>query len=152
MENERLETENNSLKSQVNYAQVQMNKLLDENKEMEIRMNELKAEKELLQNKATDPSDFVNWTHVEILSWIISIDQGYFEKYRSILERELKDCDMKGSDLSLLNSNDIRGLGVKVFHDAKKLERYIQEFVQQQSNVDQNLIVNEGASTAFLHK
>lgn len=154
-----MESENSALKSQINYAQFQMNKLLDENKEMEMKIKELQTENALLQKRATDPSNFMNWTHEEILSWITSSDGGYFEKYRIVLARELKDCDMKGSDLCSLNSNDIRGLGVKVFHDAKKLERSIQKFVQQygtampvQQVADQNLLLNEGAPTAYLYK
>ena len=153
-----LKSENIKLKSQVNYAEMHVNKLLDENKDMEIRINELKEEKELLQRKTIDPSNFVNWDHEDILSWIVSIDGGYFDKYRSILSKELNDCNLRGSDLSALNSADIRGLGVKVFHDAKKLERHIQQLIQKYDKSvsmehNANIITTfteEGADTAYL--
>ena len=123
-----------------------MNKLLDDKKEMELLINNLKKENASLKKKNIEELNFINWNHEEILLWILSIDDGYFDKYSNILDKELNDCEMRGKDLLELSTKDIRGLGVKVFADAKKLEKCIQELVNKYSIESKHFIVkdNEG--------
>eukprot|EP01083_Nonionella_stella_P174004 602008_1 len=110
-----------SLKSQVSAAKNEVFKLLDEKKEMEILICKLKEENNELKKKNINTSAFLSWKHEEILLWILSIDDGFFDKYSNSLQKELQDCELCGTDLDELTTKDIRGLGVKKFSDAKKI-------------------------------
>eukprot|EP01084_Bolivina_argentea_P012715 23811_1 len=70
-----------SLKSQVSAAKNEVFKLLDEKKEMEILICKLKEENNELKKKNINTSAFLSWKHEEILLWILSIDDGFFDKY-----------------------------------------------------------------------
>eukprot|EP01084_Bolivina_argentea_P149733 261540_1 len=125
----------NSLLQQKNISlSNQVNTLLDDHKEMELTIKSLNEEIKLLKKQNIDESNFINWDHEQILLWILSINDGYFDKYSSILSQELSDCEIKGNDLLELSTKDIRGLGVKVFSDAKKLEKCIQELINKYAN------------------
>ena len=91
-----------------------------------------------LKKKNINESDFINWDHEQILLWILSLNNGYFNKYSDTLNKQLKECDITGNDLYELNTTDIRGLGIKKFSDAKKLEKYIQELIHKYGSYNTN--------------
>mmetsp|Transcript_45703 Transcript_45703/g.73150 ORF Transcript_45703/g.73150 Transcript_45703/m.73150 type:complete len:293 (+) Transcript_45703:120-998(+) len=133
----------------------QVTRLLDEKKEMELMIESLKKENEELKKKNLDETQFRQWNHEEILCWILSIDDAYFSQYSDVLSKELMNCQLLGADLPDLSNKDIRDLGVRLFSDAKKLEKHIQRLVQENSPAQKSKSAypeNEGfaAPTAFI--
>ena len=114
-----------------------------------IENKELKNEIKELKLKNIDESKYLEWDYEEIVSWIISLDNGRYCKYEEKLKTELN-----GTNLQRVDQNDIKSWGVKKFDDKKDLYLAIQDLVNK-SNKKQNVNnnnMNEGDNvpTAYI--
>ena len=56
--------------------------------------------------------DYLNWNNMDILMWIMSIDNGLFLIYKDKLEKSLVEENVRGSSLSNVDKMDIKIWGV----------------------------------------
>eukprot|EP01084_Bolivina_argentea_P161906 281782_1 len=137
---------------QIEQLKSQNLKLLDEQKEMQLTINELEKENKMLKKKAIDVTNFEQWDSDDIINWIFSIENGLFEQnYGVVLRKEITNAELTGTDLIEMNTNDIKGFGINVFKHRKVLEKEIQKLVQAK-DISNNIAVNEGsnAPTAYI--
>eukprot|EP01083_Nonionella_stella_P041337 112063_1 len=88
----------------------------------------------------------INWSNVEVVKWIVSLQNGKFEQYDEAFDAQ----QVKGTDLKHIAKHDLMDLGVK-FSDRREIYEHIQNLVSTktfsvQSNdedsVQQSLIEN----------
>ena len=100
---------------------------------------ELKPIKEL-RGKDT----YMTWNHGQISDWILSLHNAAFRKYEAILRHSLRECNLKGRSLKMVNSTDIMDWGIKDFEHRKLLQYYIHELINSDKNLE-NLTVEGNA-------
>lgn len=115
---------------------MQVNKLMDEQKELEIVNQELQTENKKLRLRCIDIQDYKSWNYEQVLIWIMSINDGEFNKYKEILDISLKEEGVHGCHLEKVNEADIKGWGIKNFDDKKNLMTQIKQLVNN-NQIDQ---------------
>ena len=88
------------------------------------------------------------WNNKHILNWIMSLENGRFNKYFDILSKTLSEEDVKGIDLNKVDVLDIKGWGIINFGDRKALFEQIQNLIQDNKDTDDqraSVIHAEGA-------
>ena len=106
---------------------------------MELSMKEMKIQIKELKRKAIDVSKWETWNENDILMWIMSLDDGRYKRYESALEKSLKEQELKGEDLELMNNvSDIAALGITAFGDKKRLLNSIEKLKNITNNNDNN--------------
>eukprot|EP01083_Nonionella_stella_P281855 959247_1 len=112
----------------------QNNKLMDDQKEHELVIQQLKNANNILKRKSIHAIPYEQWDTEDVVLWIMSLDNGRFEKYKQKLQENLTTEGVLGHDLKMVDSGDIRGWGVTDFRDKKYLLQQIQELVIKNEN------------------
>eukprot|EP01084_Bolivina_argentea_P153033 266846_1 len=82
--------------------------------------------KELIVNK-----DWRNWTYLEIIQYIIELDDGKYNKYKNLLFNKMKEREIKGSDLLMMEKMDLTNFfGIVNYGDVCNLWNQIKELTQ----------------------
>ena len=144
-----LQSQNLVLQNKNKSQKDQIDKLLDEQKEYELKINELKDENKELKIKSINTANYKNWDTNDILIWIMSLENGRLSKYEQDLRRNLENEEVMGSHLDDVNEIDVKGWGVVKFGDKKFLSQKIQELTHKNQNI---AVANEGANapTAYI--
>ena len=116
---------------------------MDEQKEYKLENQSLKQEIEQLKLSNINIEDYESWNHEHILTWIMSIDNGIFKRYKDILNKTLSEEDVKGIDLKKVDALDVKGWGIVNFGDRKTLYEEIQSLVHGNNDNEVALIANE---------
>ena len=66
------------------------------------------------------------WDHNDILTWILSLENGLFAQYKGSLEQSLKEGKINGNILKEIEPIYIKAWGIKEFKHQKKLYEHIQ--------------------------
>ena len=107
MVNELLDNQSKLIKENDNLKNQNI-KLNEEYKQSQIELNDLKLKYNKLYRKHNiDIENYKNWNYDNITDWIISLDDGIYEKYENKLREILKDEEMCGDLLSNLDKNDL---------------------------------------------
>ena len=112
---------------------------MDEQKELQIRNNNLEQELKEIKLKSIDINNWKDWNYKQIIIWIMSLDKGRFKKYEKILLSSLEEEEMNGSGLTRVDTADVKGWGIKNFHDKKDLVKYVHDLVNGNNNDDDNV-------------
>ena len=123
-----------SLENKVKELEMQNGSLMEEQKEAEIKIERLTAEVEELRLKTMDTKQYKSWDYLQILSWIMSIEEGRFKKYEMELKKVLSEEEPSGEDLGAVDATDIKRWGIKKFNDIKLLLKCIQQLVNNNNN------------------
>ena len=118
------------------------------------KIAELEQEIAAMKMGAIDPTAYLEWDWESILHWILSLDNGRYKKYKSVLWKTLSEENVKGECLNTVDAVDIRGWGIISFLDKKDLVKHIEDLVDQRKdpgvpNVADN-VSKEGGITAFI--
>ena len=136
---------------------MEIGSLMEEQKETEIENQTLRAQIKDLELKTMDIKQFKSWNFEQILSWIISIEEGRFKKYEMELKKVLSEEEPTGEELGSADAADIKRWGIKKFGDIKILMQCIKQLVNNNNddqdndnnnnnNNDNNIaMANEGA-------
>ena len=76
------------------------------------------------------------WNYEQIGDWILLLHNGLFRKYEAELRQSLKECNLKGRSLKLVNSDDIRDWGIKDFEHRKLLQYYLNELINTDTSLE----------------
>lgn len=94
---------------------------------LDSRYKKLKQDYDELNNKyealilETTKSNYKTWGSKQVLVWILSLHNGYFNKYENELrEMIISEC-IDGQCLNVIDGNDIYRMGVKDFKDKQLL-------------------------------
>ena len=137
---------NDSYKSQLDKLRRDNNRLLDEQKEMEIEYTQIKSELEQLKLQHIDTSKFEQWDFQGIVSWIMSLENGRYKKYKNKLEKSLKEEGVKGSHLKRVNVLHVRGWGIIDFDDKEDLMTEITKLVGKNKSNKKNEYIPPNAA------
>ena len=69
--------------------------------------------------------DYSEWTHLDILNWILSVEDGLFVPYMDTLSKSFSEEHVNGSHLNDLDKADNKSLGVKDFEHKQLLFKHI---------------------------
>ena len=108
---------------------------MEEQKELQLRNNNLEQELKEMKLKSIDINNWKNWNYQQIIIWIMSLDKGRFKKYENKLSSSLEEEEINGSHLLRVNEADVKGWGIKNFDDKKDLVKHIQDLVNDNDNV-----------------
>ena len=122
------------------------NELQDERKEMEVRIKELEEEIKRLKLKSIDTNEYEKWTRDELLFWILSLENGLFYQYESVLRKLFIDENIDGSCLNDMEPYDVQHW-IQDFKARKKLWKHIQLITNKKKLNDNNQNDNEGVTT-----
>lgn len=108
---------------------------MEEQKESQIKIERLEEQVAALKLRAIDESKYMDWEWEDVLLWILSMDNGRYKKYESVLRQSLSEEEVRGEYLSKVDSADIKGWGIKSFLDKKDLFARITDLVEQNADV-----------------
>lgn len=78
-----------------------------------------------------DTAMYKQWTLNQILLWICSLENGRFQQYYKLLEKEFRKDGITSDDLPDLTRQDLKTYGMNLFKDRKALENHFQALVKQ---------------------
>ena len=121
--------------------------LKEEKKEYIVTIDELQGQIGKLRGKT-----LIDWTANDVLDWILTIDNGVFKPYESMLTTEILNNNVNGKDLMSLTVTRIQDLGVNKFAHQMLLLNKISDLVQKNKDSDKFLPLsdnenNEGGVT-----
>ena len=70
--------------------------------------------------------DYLSWNDEDVLQWIMSLNNGLFLEYKSVLKQKLKDENVTGSSLRNIYKVDIKFWGIKNMEHVQILHQKIQ--------------------------
>ena len=123
---QRERTANGMLKQQIEAMQ-------EEEKQREFTVRELKEEVKRLKLQCLDESKYMEWNHEEIAAWIMGLDKGRFVKYEKMVKRTLREEEVDGSTLGVVDGADLKRWGITKFADFKHLMQQIEKLVAKNS-------------------
>ena len=133
VENQELKEKCDKLMEENNELKEENNKLSEEKKDNLLEIKELKEEIKTYKMKCIDTTKYEEWTSDEIVLWIMSLENGRYDKYTQKLAQELKNEGVSGACLESVNEIDVKGWGVNNFADKKSLTKSIQQLVSQKN-------------------
>eukprot|EP01084_Bolivina_argentea_P058139 106166_1 len=120
-------------------------RLKSENDALQKHNNELL---EQINKKNTQCSldllDYTLWTWHDVLQWIVSIQNGKFEKYQEVLQVNLKLENIDGSCIKCLTVNDIHRIGIVDYKDKQVILECIANL---KSNLGLDNLINDIINT-----
>ena len=87
--------------------------LEEEEKEKEMRIQQLQSENKQLKLQTLDESKYSQWNWEQISMWIINLDIARMKKYEEVIKRNLKNDEADGSLLSEVDGGDLRVWGIE---------------------------------------
>ena len=111
----------------------QIEAIQEEEKQHDLIVRELKEEVKRLKLQCLDEDKFTEWNHDEIAEWIMGLDGGRFVKYEQVVRRTLKEEEVDGSTLGVVDGADLKRWGVTKFADFKYLQQQIDKLVARNS-------------------
>eukprot|EP01083_Nonionella_stella_P054256 143288_1 len=153
-ENEQLKTTAQKARMDHMNAMTEITRLRTENSELneeckETKLELIRVKKENQQLKATmNTSNYVEWTHSELVHWIISIDDGAYAQYEHGLRLLFAKENVNGAVISLISKSDLKDWGIHDFAHRSKIYKQIQKLINQQNKAIQDI---EGqGNTAYI--
>lgn len=67
----------------------------------------------LKANCIIDTANFTEWKHAEVSDWIVSLDNGAYDKNESVLREKLAQMEIDGASLLKCSKSDIEGFGIR---------------------------------------
>ena len=110
--------------------QCQIERLLDDQKEYELKIEALERENKKLKLKNIDLDRFLEWDHGDVLEWILSLENGRYAKYEKTLKKSLAEEEVTGANFVDVETSDVKDWGIKSFNDKKALVQSIRELIQ----------------------
>eukprot|EP01084_Bolivina_argentea_P154214 268859_1 len=77
----------------------------------------------------SENKEYQTWTFAETYEWIMSLENGIFQIYSSELLHNLRNENVSGDCIGLMNENDLHRLGIIQFKHKKILLKQIEELV-----------------------
>lgn len=106
---------------------------IDDLKKNESKDNEYEGDEDELfgvQQILIDHKEWHLWTYLEIVKWIIDLENGRYKKYKKTLIKSMKEENVKGNYLSKIEKIDLKNFfGIKDFGDICDLHDEIQSLV-----------------------
>ena len=112
-----------------------------------MQITQLQRENTELKQNEIDEGNYEQWTWRQILKWILSLNNGQYERYQSCLAQHLEQAQVKGSDLRLVNEIDLKSWGVIVFADMKSLKHHFDRLSHQNNDEEFEL---EGVQSSIM--
>lgn len=100
--------------------QAQLSESESEVQSLRTRYERLKA------NCIINTSSYTEWNHDNVSDWMLSLDNGAYEKYETVLRRQLAEVDMNGVDLVKCTMEDLKGFGVEHNGHQAAITKYIE--------------------------
>ena len=107
---------------------------MDDEKAWKLEKMELQKEIKRLKLQFINIEDYESWNNEHIMTWIMSLENGRFKKYKDILSKTLFEEDVKGIDLRKVDVMDLKSWGVVNFGDRKLLYEGIKGLVNGNHN------------------
>lgn len=128
----------------------QLNILQDDYEELEMKYNEL--ESKCICNGGTKKNkDWKQWNAMDIVNWIINLDQDRYCKYTERLVESLMREEIDGSCLKDMDKNDLHRLGITAFKDKRDVFEELQVLTERMmTNDGLNNVYNEGKITPIV--
>ena len=123
-----LKNKNEELKISNYEYDVQNGRLMDECKELQLRLNETKQRLKEMEIRM-NTTRYREWTSNDLVAWICSLDNGRYEKYKNKLLIAFERQGVDGKGMCYLEKQDLEGFGVDAFIDRSIIYRHIQSLV-----------------------
>eukprot|EP01084_Bolivina_argentea_P267396 453884_1 len=127
--------------------------LMEENKMLHIELERMKQTNKELKEKINilnikfelplDLSKYEEWNGLQVIDWIMSLENNRFKQYEEILKIKFIQQDFDGSCIKDVEKSDISEWGIANFKDKTTMFKHIKYLISQtQCNVNREL--NEG--------
>eukprot|EP01084_Bolivina_argentea_P286848 492134_1 len=89
------------------------NDLLDDKKEIELKLNELKQENERLNKTNLNHSKWREWDAQNVYYFIMSVfNDGTLDEYENDIKKEIFEAEYTGKDLDDIDTSDVKAMGI----------------------------------------
>ena len=82
-----------------------------------------------LADTAKKVNDYKKWNYQDILNWIMTLQDGLYRCYMDDLAKELKEENVRGSDLKYVDRSTMKRWGIKQFGHRNHLFLAIQNLI-----------------------
>ena len=126
--------------------------MMDEQKEMEMTIKELRKENASLKRSALDRTKWMEWDSEQVFMFIMSsVEDGSLDQYEEVIRAEVFESEYSGEALADITSSEIKDMGIKNIMVRKAVLRAIHELVKGNKHMDTGSVAdNEGLQTAYL--
>ena len=89
---------------------------------MQIKILNLKKDNESLKlNKKLDVNNYETWTNVDVIHWIITLDNGVYKQYENLLNKALNEENIDAACLGQIDGSDIKLWVITAFRHCKAI-------------------------------
>ena len=135
----------------LNKSEKERNEAIEECKESNLALNELRDELLLLKKIHLDPLNYLSWTANDVIDYLCLLDNGKYKKYNKKLREIFIKESINGNTICYIDKSTLRDWGINNIVDRTKIFQHLQNILNQNQNKNQNVAVDdEGVPTAFI--
>eukprot|EP01084_Bolivina_argentea_P264405 447872_1 len=99
-----------------------LNKITATKKDNDVKIEETEIEEtEIDETESTTADTYHEWNTEQLIHWILSVDNGFFQMYEQTIRTSLTQEQVDGSCLNNIDILDIKRWGIMSFTHSKKL-------------------------------
>lgn len=99
------------------------------------RIRERVLDGNVIVTRNMDERLWTRWNCHDVMEWILSLENGRFGRYiDEIMERMLEE-NVRGSELGMINQDDLEHFGIESAEDRESAMRHIQRVISRESKV-----------------
>eukprot|EP00483_Globobulimina_turgida_P012892 UN12916 len=133
-----LNDKNAAMNQELNGLKQEINNLLDDRKEMELEINELREENERLNGNNLDYSLWREWDSKKVFYFIMNtVNDGSLKPYQESIKKEIFESEYTGEDLADIEKDDVKAMGIKKISVRKAVFKSIQNLTRQKPRIDE---------------
>ena len=130
-----LMNKNDSLSTEIQLLRQELASIKQINRELQFENCSLKKQNKSLTKVLFNEKIYIKWTVDQVISWIMSIENGKYLKYYDMLNIKLNDYEINGQELKELDYVDIKQqFGIIDIDDRKLLWKNIQLLIAKNKN------------------
>ncbi len=136
------------LKEEINKLRELNNNLLDDKKEMELKILELTKENMRLNKNNLDYNKWREWDSTKVFYFTMnSVNDGSLDELKNQIKNEIFESEYCGKDLEEMDINELKAMGIKKISVRRAVYKAIQKLTQNKSQIDEGVM---NAPTAYI--
>eukprot|EP01083_Nonionella_stella_P139793 427216_1 len=139
------------LSTELRQSQEEVGKLNEECKESKLELNEVKKELNKLKRlRRINLSNYLNWSDDDIMDWILTLEEGRYEKYEKKLRAVFNEEGVCGQAMPFIDKPELKGWGITNFMDRNNIYQHLQDLVAQNNHIKNEQELEGGNDTAYI--
>ena len=113
----------------------------EEHKELILVKAELNR---LKQGNNLNIANYLNWSGDDIVSWLVTLDNGEYKQYESVLRAAFDEENVNGKGIVHIDKPQLKEWGIRDFMHKNNIYAHFQSLLKQNVNDDNDYNEEEG--------